>query len=227
MHKFNDNGDGSSEDSEMEEAVEDPPAQEVNSNTTMKSGSSRKRGRPRIPPKWSRIIEVDIESPSQVQCFDIDEDVSELRSEFIPVPRRSRKEWMPLFQHKRHWQELAQKELGANVLSRRKLKAYAKDASFRREQITDKALAAANLDGPAVADGIHSAAELGDKLLNRGNGKHQYSVKIHPSEYKELTTIGSRKRSNRRPTLTVADKVGIVHRVIIQGHLNKEVSTEF
>ena len=107
MHKFNDNGDGSSEDSEMEEAVEDPPAQEVNSNTTMKSGSSRKRGRPRIPPKWSRIIEVDIESPSQVQCFDIDEDVSELRSEFIPVPRRSRKEWMPLFQHKRHWQELA------------------------------------------------------------------------------------------------------------------------
>ena len=63
--------------------------------------------------------------------------------------------------------------------------------------------------------------------MNRGTGKKAYTVKIHPSEYKDVTSFASRKRTNRRPTLTVMDRINIAHRVFIQGYMHEDVAKEF
>ena len=75
-----------------------------------------------------------------------------------------------MFHHKIHWESLEDKQLEENVLSKRRLKAYAKDISFRRKQVTDRAIATADMDEGAVVKALISSGSLSAKLLNRGSG---------------------------------------------------------
>ena len=43
----------------------------------------------------------------------------------------------------------------------------------------------------------------------------------------DVTNVDSRKRGNKRKTLTVADKVSIIHQVVISKIYHKQVAKEF
>ena len=69
------------------------------------SKSSSKRGRPKIPIKWSRIIDADEDDGRRHKAFDIDEDFESLGEELKQQTKRQKKEWKPLFHPKRWWQD--------------------------------------------------------------------------------------------------------------------------
>ena len=54
----------------------------------MKSAPSSKRGRPKIPLKWSRIIDVDSVDGIKYKAFEIDEDLKSLEQELRQQSRR-------------------------------------------------------------------------------------------------------------------------------------------
>ena len=47
----------------------------------MKSVSSRSRGRPKIPLKWSRVIDFEFIHEYEAEAFDIDVDLQELEED--------------------------------------------------------------------------------------------------------------------------------------------------
>ena len=106
MHKDNESYGSDSEDSDGDQADAEPPAQDEKSNETMKSVSSGKRGRKKIPPLWSRIIDVETVSQEMPTCFNIEDDLNEIQEEFLKIPKKSKNEWKPLFQHKKYWKNL-------------------------------------------------------------------------------------------------------------------------
>ena len=61
----------------------------------MKSATSSKRGRPKIPLMWSRIIDTDADEKIKYLGFDIDEDFKGLEEELKQQTKRKRKEWKP------------------------------------------------------------------------------------------------------------------------------------
>ena len=71
MNDGNESYGSCSEDSEPEHADAESPAQDKKSDITMKSASSGKRGRKKIPAMWSRIIEVDSIDLPITDCFSI------------------------------------------------------------------------------------------------------------------------------------------------------------
>ena len=70
-----------SSDQEMLDLVDDPSFQQSIKDASMKSGASSKRGRPKIPLKWSRIIDVDAADGARLVGFNIDEDFESLEEE--------------------------------------------------------------------------------------------------------------------------------------------------
>ena len=103
-----------------------------------------------------------------------------------------------------------------------------------RRFFRDRAEVAASQDVQAVVDGLRSAAGLSKRLESRGAGqglgKHKRGSRkgeIYPNEYIEPTDPNSRKRGKRRPKLSLSEKIGVVHRVIINNHMVKDVAKEF
>ena len=48
------------------------------------------------------------------------------------VPKRTKKKWKPYFHPKSHWVQQEARDLESNIIGKRKLKAYAKDATDKR-----------------------------------------------------------------------------------------------
>ena len=64
MNNNNEDSSSEHEDHGLEANDSMPSVEEVKDDVTMKSVSSRKRGRKKIPAQWSRIIDLDMEPPS-------------------------------------------------------------------------------------------------------------------------------------------------------------------
>ena len=54
-------------------------------------------------------------------------------------PKKSKKQWRPLFHPKSHWKDLEKRTLAEQTLSRRLLRDYAKEATRKRSFFVDKA----------------------------------------------------------------------------------------
>jgi len=59
----------------------------------MKSAQSSKRGRKPIPPKWSRLIDMQQLDGDGHEGYVIDDDIDQLVDVESPVPKRGQKQW--------------------------------------------------------------------------------------------------------------------------------------
>jgi len=128
-----------SSDEEMLDIVDQPSFQESVKDASMTSASSGKRGRPRIPLKWSRIIDVDSVDGIKPKAFDIDDDFKSLGEELKQQKRRQKKEWQPLFHPKHWWKDNELHDLQQNLLDRWELVAMGCRASDRRKIFLERA----------------------------------------------------------------------------------------
>jgi len=87
--------------------------------------------------------------------------------------------------------------------------------------------AAVEKNANVMNEGLNYACELSKKLQNRGTGKKIDLYNIKPKEYIKLTDIVHRKKSKRRPKLTIKEKIMIVHKVIHEHHSEMEVAKEY
>ena len=108
-------------------------------DVSMKSAPSSKRGRPKIPLKWSRIIDVDSVDGIKYKAFEIDEDLKSLEQELRQQSRRQKKEWKPLFHPKHWWKDHELYDLQQNLLNRVELLAMGSRASDMRETFLSRA----------------------------------------------------------------------------------------
>ena len=67
-----------SEDSEMLDLEDAPSFVEDKDNVTMKSVSTKSRGRPKLPILWTRIVDIDESVDELVETFPIDADIDTL-----------------------------------------------------------------------------------------------------------------------------------------------------
>jgi hypothetical protein len=66
--------------------------------------ASKKRGRPRIPEKWTRVISITHDSPLDLAVYEIESDQATMDMR-LPYPRSSRlstEPWKPLFLPKQY-----------------------------------------------------------------------------------------------------------------------------
>ena len=108
-------------------------------DVSMKSAPSSKRGRPKIPLKWSRIIDIDSVDGIKYKAFEIDEDLKSLEQELRQQSRRQKKEWKPLFHPKHWWKDHELHDLQQNLLNRVELLAMGSRASDMRETFLERA----------------------------------------------------------------------------------------
>ena len=128
-----------SSDQEMLDLVDDPSFQQSIKDASMKSGTSSKRGRPKIPLKWSRIIDVDAADGARLMGFNIDEDFESLEEELKQQTRRQKKEWTPLFHPKDWWRDNQPHDLQKDLLGVGELQAMASRAISLRKIFLERA----------------------------------------------------------------------------------------
>jgi len=128
MEKSNEDISESSEDQEMLDLADELSFQQEQENQSMQSITTKRRGRKPLPPKWSRIIEVDANVPRQCNGYEIAEDIDAMSNSMAPAPNRGKQPWKPLFHPKTWWRENEKHSLISNIIERRALKAHAKKA---------------------------------------------------------------------------------------------------
>ena len=90
---------------------------------------------------WSRIIDIEDPLLETGDGFDLDDDIEKLDVEQVQVPKRNKKKWKPLFHPKSHWVQQENRDLESNIIGKRKLRAYAKDATDKRKLFIQRAIA--------------------------------------------------------------------------------------
>ena len=113
----NDSSSGS-DDQEMRDRSHDLPIQSANDDVTMNSISTRRRGRPRLEPLWSRIIDLDNIGDEDPEVYNINDDIQEMTSVDNERLPRDRKSWIPLFQPKDFWRENDLVDLESNTFEK-------------------------------------------------------------------------------------------------------------
>ena len=86
--------------------LEDAPSfVEDKDNETMKSVSTKSRGRKKLPILWTRIVDIDESVEDLVDTFSIDVDISTLDDIKATKATKSKKQWEPLFYSKHFWEQ--------------------------------------------------------------------------------------------------------------------------
>jgi len=104
----------------------------------MKSSNKSKRGRKPLPLMWSRVLDLNQAEAPPANEYGIEVDTEHMMDNMIPAPNRGKKQWRPLFHPKDWWRENENRDLGQNQLSRRVLKANAKNAVDMRRLLLDR-----------------------------------------------------------------------------------------
>ena len=68
----------------------------------------KKRGRKKIEPKWSRVINLDDIEDQELEGHEIEGDMESLQSNPLQAPLRRQNNWRLLFCPKEFWERLAQ-----------------------------------------------------------------------------------------------------------------------
>ena len=84
--------------------------------------SKKKRGRPRLPNKWSRIISVEDDDFENLQVWPIHDDLEGLEELKLTLIPRKKRDWQPLFTSEGFFTSQDKPQLEDYVLKDRKLR---------------------------------------------------------------------------------------------------------
>ena len=164
--------DSSSSDQEMLDIVDQPSYQASLKDASMKSVSIKSRGPKKIPPQWSRVIDIEDLGDDEHVGHVIAPDMEAILEGLKQIRKRSRKEWHPLFHPKHWWRDHPQHDLQEHLLNREELSVQGRRVVelrklfwFRTAKLVDGA------DGVLV-QGVEEAKRLSKKLESRGSFGH-------------------------------------------------------
>jgi len=193
-------------------------------DASMPSVKSSRRGRPRILPKWSRIICFEDIDDYEVTEYDIEEDIKALEEKPLKTPRSRGKHWALLFEQKQYWKDLEQRDIDSRRLDEEARTLLTEKIISFRKLFVKRAQAALWSFHRGSKLEVEDIERLADKLQNRGSGKKTDPNEIQPSEYKEIVPIDCRKKGGSRGKLSLSSKIDIVQNVLVFHTPTKEVA---
>ena len=98
-------------DQEMIEQADQVGNEEVKEDASMASAKTSRRGRPRIPPKWSRIICFKEIDDYHLTEHEVEEDLQALQEQPLQASKARVKGWSLLFDQKEYWRSLEDRDL--------------------------------------------------------------------------------------------------------------------
>ena len=116
-----------------------------------------------------------------------------------------------LFDPKEFWSEHDDHQMDSYRLSKRQLKATAKQATMLRQIILDRANRQMARDREATEAGLHAANQEGKKVRNRGSGIRKDPNEVKNHEYMEIPPGLHRHRSQIKNKIQQTEMIQIVH----------------
>ena len=186
----------------------------------------RARGRPAIPTQWVQVISLDHDEPLKMNLKELGTErllaAAEAR---VPNTRRERT-WEPVFCPRKFAKENNPLTMEGFRLTEAQLRAQAITISKLRGRMKKEAMQLAALEPEQVEGDLKEVAALGEVVRRRGHAKPSFDTPTSLPDFKEQVPVGSRQRRRRRGSLTLADKVDICHKVLVQFQHWKEVAKE-
>ena len=122
----------SSSEQEMRDRSHDFSDPEDTGDVFLNPQPAKKRGRKKILPRWSRIIDLENDEPPTGEGFDLAEDFEALDDGFVSVPKKGKAPWKPLFHSKTFWDEHPEHGLDENIIRKRTLRCHARNICYLR-----------------------------------------------------------------------------------------------
>ena len=82
-------------------------------------------------------------------------------------------------------------------------------------------------NGDFILDAEHDAELQGRKVRSRGTNPLKKENEIKPSEYRNPTPIGCRRRTRKRRNLSIDEKVAIIHSIVVDLNTMTDVAKEY
>ena len=100
----------------MEESVRNSSIRGSQKDVSMKSAQSSRRGRPKIPIQWSRVISFEDIQQYKTSAHEMDQDFKDLNENPLKPQRSNKKEWEILFNPKECCKDMMEKDLQSHQL---------------------------------------------------------------------------------------------------------------
>jgi len=176
---------------------------------------------------WTRIVSLDQDDEIDIESHEIDEDILTIDDEPDDQPKKGKRQWKPYFYSKDFWETHPNKELDHYVIKHYDLFKLANKATSHRQMFFDKAEAIDIENGDFILDAEHDTELQGRKVRSRGMNPLKKENEIKPSEYRNPTPIGCRRRTRKRRNLSIDEKVAIVHSIIVDLNTMTDVAKEY
>ena len=215
------------EDEELTEFVQDPVEQKVIEEESVGKSESRGRGRPRIPEQWTRIISMDKDTLEAIPVHAIGPDLL-LASAQGPQPSKRRdKHWKPFFCPRTFVKDNGELKLADYAITTARLRGLGGTITKLRAQLRLRASKVAASSPKQQIEDEQTVRRHAKKVRARGSE----APRISECEYNEgylLDRSGIRTwRKVKRCSLTVAEKIQIVHEVIVNHEKYADVSLKY
>jgi predicted transcriptional regulator len=211
----------------MLDLADDPSQLELEENVTMKSVSSGKRGRPRLPNMWSRVINVDAVSSNLIVPYPIAHDIEEAVAFKTQLQSKRPKAWKPLFYSKEFLADHSTFELEDFKISDHKLNKLGVQVSRARQMFTERARVSAHDTDSDLKAALEETSLHVATVAARGSASTARHTTARAGTFKEPVPIDSRQRSRKRVKLTTLQKIRIVHQVMHLKHSQTDVAREY
>jgi len=188
----------------------------------------KKRGRPKIPPKWTRVINVDQDSFERLKQYDIAAELLLESAEIQPPAQRGRPpKWSMHFEPKQWHKDHKEQTMESCQLSTAKLLKYGQELKHIRERLRQKALSleAGEQNLEAEAQGLQAVHNLAARM-QRGYFKGKVLQPKAVGDFPAVSAAPCRKIQKVR-RLTLEQKYAVVHAVLIKQEFQVDVAREF
>ena len=189
----------------------------------------KKRGRPKIPQKWTRVISITHDSPLDLAVYEIDKDKATI-DERLPYPRAQRatlEPWKILFLPKEYAANHPNLNLEGYQLTNWKLKTLGVEVTKMRRALREKALEMQLRTAKELEEDINSVSLLA-KRIDRGEYKPVTKEQLLAiPDFEDEVAPGKRRRSKKRGPLLLDEKLDILQRVLVSFESHKEVASAY
>ena len=209
---------------EFDHDISEPP---VRGGIVADEEEVKKRGRPRIEEKWTRVMAIESDRLLRVNLPTVASDLKLASATIEQHERGDEDAWEPHFHPKVFAKEHPRMKIEDYIIEPDQLKTLGVKLTKMRKNIRDVALEQHRQDALFLEEDIHDVTVLAAKL-NRGYFRGQ--KRERDAIFRDFvvdTAPMSRYWCRQRWRLTPQEKISIVHKVLVGNEMRKDVAKEF
>ena len=217
----------SSSDGEFSEFVLDPADGGNPLDASISSVPSNKRGRKKIPEKWTRVMHIDANYSDRPREHVLATDI--LLSQGLPALSRSIeiRHWSLLFFPKDFVITHPSMLIEDNHLSADKLKKLGIQVSKARKVMLDNAIRCENILVSRLHLELDSIVRLAKKADKLYYGKNARDKKLEDNDFSVATPVMAMRRLKYRAKVSLDEKMEIIARSLIDKQTHAQIAQEF